>query len=192
MISHNFDSNTNQYSKMPYLQCYQANGQWLSESVHLNYESSLQEHLKWYKLIGISVTNGNGKIVKNVLLNYNDENTSTQYSQRLALMSITDVNTGGKYQFDYNDIAGLPCYCSGQTDHWGFFNGVEDLTLGDNVFMKPYFYHAKRSVASAMKKGLLTKVIYPDVIKKELYQLLDFEKYLWQLLLKCIKAPNCL
>lgn len=161
MISHNFDSNTNQYSKMPYLQCYQANGQYLSESVHLNYESSLQEHLKWYKLIGIYVTNGNGKIVKNVLLNYNDENTSTQYSQRLALMSITDVNTGGKYQFDYNDIAGLPCYCSGQTDHWGFFNGVEDLTFGDNVFMKPYFYHAKRSVASAMKKGLLTKVIYP-------------------------------
>ena len=35
MITHNFSYTTNQNSKMPYLQCYQANGQWLSESVHL-------------------------------------------------------------------------------------------------------------------------------------------------------------
>ena len=161
MVNCNFGKGHAIYDQMPYLECYEANGEYRTKRIILCENESVYQNIKWYKLTNISVENGNGKVIKNVRLNYNDENVSTQYTQRLALMSITDINTGGKYQFEYNDIGGLPPYCNGQTDHWGFYNGNVSNILGYYRFLDSYYYTIKNSNAEAMKKGILTKIVYP-------------------------------
>ncbi|MBE6313604.1 MAG: hypothetical protein E7079_01445 [Bacteroidales bacterium] len=161
MVERNFCKGHVIFDQMPYLESYEANGEYRTQRIILYDNNSVYQNIKWYKLTNISVENGNGKVIKNVRLNYNDENVSTQYTQRLALMSITDINTGGKYQFEYNDIGGLPPYCNGQTDHWGFYNGNVSNILGYNRFLDTYYYTIKNSNAEAMKKGMLTKIEYP-------------------------------
>lgn len=161
MVERNFCNGNAIYDQMPYLECYEANGEYRTKGITLYENNSVYQCVKWYKLTNISVTNGNGKMVKNIRFNYNDENASTQYTQRLALMSIMDENTEGKYQFEYNDIGGLPPYCNGQTDHWGFYNGNVSNVLGYNRFLETYYNTIKNSNAQAMKKGMLTKITYP-------------------------------
>ena len=162
MVDCNFHNGHAIYDRMPYLECYEANGEYRTKGITLYENNSVYQAIKWYKLTNISVTNGNGKMVKNIRLNYNDENASAQYAQRLALISITDEKTGGKYKFEYNDICGLPEYCIGQTDHWGFYNGNTSNIFGKNRFLDSnYYYTLKNCNAEKMQKGMLTKIIYP-------------------------------
>ena len=71
-----------------------------------------------------------------------------------------------KYQFDYNDINGLPVRLSYSQDHFGFYNGKGNSWLlpptGDNLTWGGYTAGVDRSSDwSFASKGMLTKVTYP-------------------------------
>jgi YD repeat-containing protein len=108
--------------------------------------------LKWLKLDQIIVKRNDAPPIHHNLVYNNVSN------QRLMLQSIT-TNDGtaniANHQFTYNTSLSLPNYLSGQTDHWGYWNG---RAATNNPAL---FYQTKEPDASYLYAGVLTKIKYP-------------------------------
>jgi YD repeat-containing protein len=77
-----------------------------------------------------------------------------------------------KYSFEYNNITELPVRLSYAKDHWGYFNGANNLSLMPNAMpatIQQEYFPGQSSRMSAnrnanylySKKGLLSKVTFP-------------------------------
>jgi hypothetical protein len=86
------------------------------------------------------------------------------YGQRLFLSEVekyspTGNPNGEKYRFLYDTSLALPDYLQGQTDHWGFWNGINTLSVygktnaGLDTLRKP--------VLANTRAGVLTHIFYP-------------------------------
>jgi hypothetical protein len=135
----------------------------------------------------IEITNGNS-FCKKFQFNYSYTNanpsTNTHFYKRLILNSVQELSCNGlvskpAFEFTYDDIAGLPQRLSKQIDHWGqyngqinnesintlipnnayvVFNGIKSYYGSDN----PYVGCIRRPDTTLLKKGMLTKVKYPE------------------------------
>lgn len=89
--------------------------QWVPPYTH--HISSYYNFKHWHKLDNISVTDKAGRVIKNVVFNYNNDP-----ADRLMLNSVL-INGIEQYSFQYNSLK-LPKYISDATDHWGYYNGT--------------------------------------------------------------------
>lgn len=87
--------------------------------------------------------------------------------QRLMLSGLTEYgmsagDKGRTYGFEYYSPSVLPHFLSGQTDHWGFYNG--DYSSFDHIFQNASSYYGHREPTSDLPKALagsLRQINYP-------------------------------
>jgi hypothetical protein len=85
-----------------------------------------------------------------------------QHGKRIMLKGITLSSPDGlqteNYTFNYNDFSyiKLPGYASGQTDHWGYYNGKHSDTI-------PNYYQTREPATDInyLLEGTLSKITYP-------------------------------
>lgn len=122
---------------------------------------------------------GNSALVSSWALTYNQQQADMTYPHRTAsytqytpyLVSAVQSSPDGTinlpYYFTYNDPGGRPCRMSYAQDHWGYFNGVKNLTLippPTKVEWKQWFPQATADRSPDVNytiKGMLSKVTYP-------------------------------
>lgn len=152
--------------------------QWVPPYTH--HLSSYYMHKHWYKLDNISVTDKAGRIIKNIVFNYNNDPTD-----RLLLNNVS-INNIENYGFQYNTQK-LPKYISDATDHWGFYNGTSFFDSGinlnvpqdqmKNIFLNTYPNY-KLPNLSLTKAQTLEKITYPTGGNTTFeYELNDYSKY---------------
>ena len=121
------------------------------------------QNLQWMELNSIAVANGNGQNFKSFQFNYNNNS-----SQRLALNSLQEMDNSGtsvqKYSFSYNNIGTLPFYDGNNSDHWGFYNGM-NLSFASNPGGSDQstgsIFSYKVTDPLLVLTGLLTQINYP-------------------------------
>ncbi|SEW48641.1 hypothetical protein SAMN05421841_3853 [Chryseobacterium wanjuense] len=134
----------------------------------------------WYKLDNVTVTDKAGKIIKNIVFNYNNDPTD-----RLMLNNVT-INTIEKYNFAYNSQK-LPKYISDATDHWGYYNGTSfyesNVNLNvpqdqmKNIFLNVYPTYKVPNL-NLSKAQTLEQITYPTGGTTTFeYELNDYSKY---------------
>lgn len=99
-------------------------GQWVPPYTH--HISSYYQHKHWYKLDNMNVTDKAGRVIENIVFNYNND-----VNDRLMLNNVV-INNIEKYSFQYNSQK-LPKYISDATDHWGYYNGTSFSESGINL-----------------------------------------------------------
>ncbi|MCF6347026.1 MAG: hypothetical protein L3J20_01840 [Flavobacteriaceae bacterium] len=110
--------------------------------------NDFKSKLKWkklYKIVGLS---------KTINLKYNETQPYTGgVNDRLNLLEVkVDDKT---FNFEYNEINQLPKYLSTKLDHWGYFDG------SDWSKTPTAHYNSRTPHTENVKKGSLTKIIYP-------------------------------
>ena len=103
--------------------------------------------LKWKKLSSIT------GLSKSINFSYNDLPPNNP-KKRLALLNLSIDNRD--YQFEYNDIEGLPKFMSTSVDHYGYFDGSPWNTFS---FTNHHLSRVPEPVNA--QKGILTKITYP-------------------------------
>lgn len=152
--------------------------QW--EPPYTHHISAYSQHKHWFKLDGISVTDKAGRLIKNIIFNYNNDPTD-----RLMLNSVS-INGIENYGFQYN-AQKLPSYVSDATDHWGFYNGTSFLEAGINlnvpqdqqksIFQNVYPTY-KQPNLNISKAQTLEKITHPTGGTTTFeYELNDYSKY---------------
>jgi YD repeat-containing protein len=124
----------------------------------------------WFKLNDIELDDYNGNKLKDIVLTYSTQNTSTS---RLFLNTVQTKgyynNSVGvvepPYTCSYNPGI-LPGYCSPEVDHWGFYNASGDPTsvyaLWPGIsFGNSYLTYRSPSSTGAQQCGILTQLNYP-------------------------------
>jgi YD repeat-containing protein len=152
-----------------------------------------------YKLDRILQYNAQGEEIKSVWMSYIfPENNSSYPPQstvfpyvltgdhtnelkfRMFLKSINIIDKVEKdrleYEFEYNDLGGLPSRLSYAQDHWGFFNGKysNNCLIPTSTDQIPEAYSLLRNIISSLnlngnreanglysRKGMLKKITYP-------------------------------
>lgn len=152
--------------------------QWIPPYTH--HLSAYSNHKHWSKLDNISVTDKAGRVIKNIVFNYNNDPTD-----RLMLNSVL-INGIEKYAFQYNNLK-LPNYISDATDHWGYYNGTSFLDSNinlnvpqdqqKNIFQNVYPTYKSPSL-NLSKAQTLEKITYPTGGTTTFeYELNDYSKY---------------
>lgn len=141
------------------------------------------------KLNTIEIKDQHNRLLKKYNLNYNSYSgsrgsglnmylTKEYHNIRFFLNSVTEENRIGvaknPYIFEYDTPNSLPSRFSFSQDHWGFFNGINNLNFisketvekvtGNTILgnLLNNFKAADRSASFlSAKKGLLTKITYP-------------------------------
>jgi len=116
------------------------------------------------KVSSIVVKDEQNTIIENFNFNY-----LTTSNLRTFLTSIQYKDPKKQYAFEYVDTAGLVERLSFSQDHWGYYNGANNLHLFPNPqsleLVNSLSYHdigANKEPNSAFaEKGLLKKIIYP-------------------------------
>lgn len=123
------------------------------------------------KLSSVEVYDLKDSLIKRVDLEYIESGKgNTNYlARRLFLKRVTEIGSkgkkGGSYEFDYNDIEGLPPRLSFSQDYWGYYNGKNNSYLVpksesyENLFIG--IGGNKEPNSAYAQKGMLTKVKYP-------------------------------
>jgi hypothetical protein len=108
--------------------------------------------LKWYQLNSIAVKEYSSNPV------YYNFSYTTDSTKRLMLnqvVSSNGVSDNEVYKFTYNTDS-LPNYLSGQTDHWGFWNGKTPTSNNPYIF-----YNDKQPDTTRLYSGTLSQLQYP-------------------------------
>lgn len=119
---------------------------------------TFSEKTKWYQLDAIHIhdkTSFSGTIVpvkKHIRFSYTDSKSSRLLLNNLKFSGSDDI-AEETYTFRYHRPDLLPGYLSEQTDHWGFYNGV------DNDFNDPMSTMAANP--KTLTLGSLYEIIYP-------------------------------
>jgi Family of unknown function (DUF5977) len=118
------------------------------------------DSLKWDKLDSICVKNSNGVFIKALQFNYNNIAT-----ERLTLLGLTEKGskgeTGKSYSFTYDQSNSLPRYLANETDHWGFWNGMQSsFVVGEPSYN--YYEVYRQPKAEYLYAGTLKKIFYPN------------------------------
>lgn len=152
--------------------------EWVPPYTH--HVSAYYNFKHWYKLDNITVTDKAGRLLKNIVFNYNNDP-----NDRLMLNNIL-INGIEKYSFQYNTLK-LPKYISDATDHWGYYNGTSfyesNVNLNvpqdqmKNIFLNVYpTYKAPNLIMS--KAQTLEQITYPTGGTTTFeYELNDYSKY---------------
>ena len=80
-------------------------------------------------------------------LNEFSSKVNQEFDYKIALQA--------KDKFEYNDICGLPEYCIGQTDHWGFYNGNTSNIFGKNRFLDSNYYYTLKNCCCLIIKSII-------------------------------------
>lgn len=110
-------------------------------------------NIKWMKLDRIDIKQSNSPI-QSIDFQYNNDP-----AKRLMLGSVTKrmgTHTQASYVMTYNTSMSLPFYLSGQTDHWGYWNGTVPASNDPTLF-----YQQKQPSSSHLFPGTLTRLRYP-------------------------------
>ena len=161
--------------------------EWNGNKVEFNYIADRQESMphtnkKLDRLVSVSVTNNNAKVLKHITLDNNRymRNGNSPYTNRMLLKSINirgcDINENGEdYVFAYNDVS-LPSYCvhKGEggdiycyEDYWGYYNGKKSFGNIPKDFIPKNLYSKSSEDADRtpderyMKAGILETIIFP-------------------------------
>jgi hypothetical protein len=109
----------------------------------------------WVKLDSIQVKNSNNDILKRFSFDYVDSS-----NERLKLLSFTEKGTDNSnpavYTFQYNTKK-MPAYSTQETDHWGYYNGVNPVNSSYANFAE------RKSVVDfdCLKSEILEEITYP-------------------------------
>ncbi|WP_139423145.1 hypothetical protein [Chryseobacterium mulctrae] len=152
--------------------------QWSPPYTH--HISSYYMHKHWYKLDNINITDKAGRIIKNIVFNYNNDPTD-----RLLLNNVS-INNIENYSFQYNSQK-LPKHISDATDHWGYYNGTSFFDSGinlnvpqdqmKNILLNTYPNY-KLPNLNLTKAQTLEKITYPTGGNTTFeYELNDYSKY---------------
>lgn len=133
----------------------------------VNFIPSAQSRLdlSTFSLAKVQIKNATA-ILKEFSLTYgyfNDgETAATNKRLRLdAIIETSGVQEGAKHLFEYNTMA-LPNRLSSSQDHWGFYNGISNLSLLGIVTNNGTQVGANREPNSnATPMGILKKITYP-------------------------------
>ncbi|WP_177178062.1 sugar-binding protein [Flavobacterium sp. fv08] len=102
---------------------------------------------------------------------------TTTTNKRVFLDKIQFKDPNQNYQFEYDDRNNLPQRLSYSQDHWGYYNGKNNLNIvPKNILLYDlnfanYNGADKEPDVNYVKKGLLTKIVYPT----KGYTLFDYE-----------------
>lgn len=111
------------------------------------------ENIKWPKLDKVEITKNGGDAVSYNFYYNND------LSKRLMLQEVKTKAQDQEiiqYKFNYNNLLALPNYLSGQTDHWGYWNGKTPSSNDISI------YTAEKAPNSTyLYAGTLEKITYP-------------------------------
>lgn len=122
-----------------------------------------KNNIKWNKLVSIDIksTIGSTAIIKKYLFEY-FENPHQRFSLSSLNILGSDLVPYQKYEFQYNDLAGLQStdgspllYGGNYTDHWGFFNGKNIRSNLETAFSD------RDSDPNFVTKGILSQIKYP-------------------------------
>lgn len=151
------------------------------------------EGLKWRKLDSIFVFNNFDKIQKVIAFEYNNI-----VSERLNLSSIDILgkdylsnNSPERltYEFVYNDFHDLPGYDQNKSDHFGYFNGIQEYydisqfwTQGFQVVFNGFlqnYYASREPNLTNLLKGQLYEIAFPHGGRTVFeYEIHDYSKIL--------------
>lgn len=161
--------------------------EWNGNKVEFNYIADRQESMpytnnKLDRLVSVSVTNNNAKVLKHITFDNSlyMRNGNSPYTNRMLLKSINirgcDINENGEdYVFAYNDVS-LPSYCvlKGEggdiynyEDYWGYYNGKKSFGSIPKDFIPKNLYSKSSEDADRtpderyMKAGILETIIFP-------------------------------
>ncbi|HBT71616.1 MAG TPA: hypothetical protein DEB37_04885, partial [Lysinibacillus sp.] len=144
-------------------------------TINFIYGLSRQDFHNDKALTRIEVRNSENKLVKSFDLTY-DYFTSEQYrnefSQRLKLTSITDLQ-GGKYSFEYYEDHKMPQIGSYNKDFYGYCNTGSDNIVNindDSTVNSPiYYYYPDKYEYSIMPYNIAgqNKLLLEGVVNKE-------------------------
>ncbi|ALR29241.1 hypothetical protein ATE47_01265 [Chryseobacterium sp. IHB B 17019] len=169
--------------------------QW--EPPYTHHISAYSNFKHWYKLDNVNVTDKAGRMIKNIVFNYNNDPTD-----RLLLNNVL-INGIEKYAFQYNSQK-LPKYISDATDHWGYYNGTSFYESGinfnvpqdqmKNIFQNVYPTYKVPNL-NMSRAQTLEKITYPTGGTTTFeYELNDYSKYgdkdLNETYLKVIPTPS--
>ena len=130
--------------------------------------SLMLDALTWYKLTDITLKAG-GNVQRKFHFSYNDEDSVSQGTMRLALLEVREDGVGS-HSFEYDRIHLLPDYCSYDVDHWGFYADTGIATRLDDAYqygqrackLTDPSYHARREPQPQKATiGSLMKINYP-------------------------------
>lgn len=117
-------------------------------------ETDINNHMSnvgWYKLDAVHLYSGNDRY-KSIRFNY-----SADSNMRLMLNGIdiqgADQNIFERYAFRYHCPEKMPAYLSGETDHWGYYNGIKndiDSPMTTNI-----------TDGLKVRYGSLREIVYP-------------------------------
>ncbi|WP_409416549.1 RHS repeat domain-containing protein [Flavobacterium sp. PS2] len=116
------------------------------------------------KIETITQYNTDGLVIEKISFNY--LKTS---NQRVFLQNITFNDPSKKYAFEYLNQSGFPRRLSTSQDHWGYYNGKDNINLvpknikdfGLGLDDIDYYGADKEPDGNFTKIGLLNKIIYP-------------------------------
>ncbi len=152
------------------------------EKIVFNSQQDRTDIIDEYRLEDIQIIDAEGSVRKQFNFSYiysnsgvfftngiHDDEQNPQLKSRLFLKSLQEQGENlalkNPYEFDYEDINGLPPRLSYAQDHWGFFNGqdnsyfVPEITDYQQLFQ---FTGADREPHGTFgKMGLLNKITYP-------------------------------
>ncbi len=106
--------------------------------------------IKWHKLDSIKFINEKSQEYRQIKFDYVCDNRV-----RLALQTVTSTDRFGfpeeTYRFRYRNLWEMPRYLSRQTDHWGYYNGID---YSANL-------SSRNPNAETLLYGTLEEIIYP-------------------------------
>lgn len=122
----------------------------------------------------------NERCLWHVIFHYNNNP-----AERLALTGLDFCGFTGfvrqRYRFKYHELNRLPKYLSKQTDHWGYYNGVDD---------KMDEFNTRNTDAEKVLFGSLKEITYPTGGKTIFeFEPHSYTKILWQR--KAVDLYNC-
>lgn len=90
-------------------------------------ESDMKNHMSnvaWYKLDAIDLYS-RGYRFKSISFDYSSSSTLRLMLNSLKMQG-SDQKTYEQYSFRYHYPEKMPAYLSGETDHWGYYNGIKN------------------------------------------------------------------
>jgi len=98
---------------------------------------------------------------------------------RMSLLGMTvkgeDGESGGKYSFEYDNLSAAPNYADWTQDQWGYFNNVNYVMAGANLFNKDTWRLPNEAMT---KRGTLIAINYPTGGKTRFeYELNDYSLF---------------
>lgn len=146
--------------------------QFSNGKVKFEYNSSQRLDATDYALKSVRMLDLNNNVVKsyNIYTSYFETSRiggcDDNITYRLRLDSVQETGSGNlskpPYKFAYNSIP-LPCRLSNAQDHWGYYNGKNNLYFVpyQNAINGPWIGADKRLDTVVVKAGTLEGIIYP-------------------------------